>query len=250
MRDARPHTKRAPGRRHRARRHRARDHFADRRPPDRRVREADETIVRAAHGGGGSRRSPRGRRRRRYSARTALERAAELLEPIAANSWRCCNVRAARRLTMRSPKCARPPIYCRYYAAQARGVLAPRALPGPTGESNALRYRGRGVFVCISPWNFPLAIFLGQVGGGARRRQYRGGKARRADAAHRRSGGAAAARSRRADERASSPAGRRQGRRGAGRRSRALPGSAFTGSTEVGRASTARSPPRTDRSCR
>src|SRR5262245_64442479 len=36
-------------------------------------------------------------------------------------------------------------------------------MPGPTGESNELTYRGRGVFVCISPWNFPLAIFLGQV---------------------------------------------------------------------------------------
>jgi RHH-type proline utilization regulon transcriptional repressor/proline dehydrogenase/delta 1-pyrroline-5-carboxylate dehydrogenase len=36
-------------------------------------------------------------------------------------------------------------------------------MPGPTGESNTLRHRGRGVFVCISPWNFPLAIFLGQV---------------------------------------------------------------------------------------
>ncbi len=53
--------------------------------------------------------------------------------------------------------------YCRYYAAQARSHLAPRDMPGPTGESNVLRYRGRGVFVCISPWNFPLAIFLGQV---------------------------------------------------------------------------------------
>src|ERR1700749_2164401 len=36
-------------------------------------------------------------------------------------------------------------------------------MPGPTGESNVLRLRGRGVFVAISPWNFPLAIFLGQV---------------------------------------------------------------------------------------
>ncbi len=36
-------------------------------------------------------------------------------------------------------------------------------MPGPTGENNVLRYRGRGVFICISPWNFPLAIFLGQV---------------------------------------------------------------------------------------
>jgi RHH-type transcriptional regulator, proline utilization regulon repressor / proline dehydrogenase / delta 1-pyrroline-5-carboxylate dehydrogenase len=53
--------------------------------------------------------------------------------------------------------------YCRYYAAQARMTLAPQPMPGPTGESNVLRYRGRGVFACISPWNFPLAIFLGQV---------------------------------------------------------------------------------------
>src|SRR5262249_60238046 len=53
--------------------------------------------------------------------------------------------------------------FCRYYAAEARRALAPEAMPGPTGESNELTYRGRGVFVCISPWNFPLAIFLGQV---------------------------------------------------------------------------------------
>jgi RHH-type proline utilization regulon transcriptional repressor/proline dehydrogenase/delta 1-pyrroline-5-carboxylate dehydrogenase len=53
--------------------------------------------------------------------------------------------------------------FCRYYAAEARRMLVPRLLPGPTGESNELRYRGRGVFACISPWNFPLAIFTGQV---------------------------------------------------------------------------------------
>jgi RHH-type transcriptional regulator, proline utilization regulon repressor / proline dehydrogenase / delta 1-pyrroline-5-carboxylate dehydrogenase len=51
----------------------------------------------------------------------------------------------------------------RYYAAQARTTLAPEQMPGPTGEVNELRYRGRGVFACISPWNFPLAIFVGQV---------------------------------------------------------------------------------------
>jgi RHH-type transcriptional regulator, proline utilization regulon repressor / proline dehydrogenase / delta 1-pyrroline-5-carboxylate dehydrogenase len=53
--------------------------------------------------------------------------------------------------------------FCRYYAAEARRALAPSALPGPTGETNTLIQRGRGVFVCISPWNFPLAIFTGQV---------------------------------------------------------------------------------------
>ena len=53
--------------------------------------------------------------------------------------------------------------FCRYYAGQAEARLADQDLPGPTGESNRLRLRGRGVFVCISPWNFPLAIFAGQV---------------------------------------------------------------------------------------
>jgi RHH-type proline utilization regulon transcriptional repressor/proline dehydrogenase/delta 1-pyrroline-5-carboxylate dehydrogenase len=53
--------------------------------------------------------------------------------------------------------------FCRYYADQAEQRLAPQPLPGPTGESNELRLHGRGVFVCISPWNFPLAIFAGQV---------------------------------------------------------------------------------------
>lgn len=53
--------------------------------------------------------------------------------------------------------------FCRYYADEAVERLAPQTLPGPTGEHNELRLRGRGVFVCISPWNFPLAIFTGQV---------------------------------------------------------------------------------------
>jgi RHH-type proline utilization regulon transcriptional repressor/proline dehydrogenase/delta 1-pyrroline-5-carboxylate dehydrogenase len=52
--------------------------------------------------------------------------------------------------------------FCRYYAARARADLAPRALPGPTGERNELRMDGRGVWATIAPWNFPLAIFLGQ----------------------------------------------------------------------------------------
>ena len=54
--------------------------------------------------------------------------------------------------------------FCRYYADLARRQLgAPRALPGPTGERNELVTLGRGPFVCISPWNFPLAIYTGQV---------------------------------------------------------------------------------------
>jgi RHH-type proline utilization regulon transcriptional repressor/proline dehydrogenase/delta 1-pyrroline-5-carboxylate dehydrogenase len=53
--------------------------------------------------------------------------------------------------------------FCRYYAQQARTGLQPVELPGPTGERNVLRYAGRGVWVCIAPRNFPLAIFLGQI---------------------------------------------------------------------------------------
>jgi RHH-type proline utilization regulon transcriptional repressor/proline dehydrogenase/delta 1-pyrroline-5-carboxylate dehydrogenase len=54
--------------------------------------------------------------------------------------------------------------FCRYYALQARLNFAdPKVLTSPTGESNQLSLHGRGVFFCISPWNFPLAIFTGQI---------------------------------------------------------------------------------------
>ena len=54
--------------------------------------------------------------------------------------------------------------FCRFYAAQAEhDFAAPVRLPGPTGETNHISLHGRGVFCCISPWNFPLAIFTGQI---------------------------------------------------------------------------------------
>jgi RHH-type proline utilization regulon transcriptional repressor/proline dehydrogenase/delta 1-pyrroline-5-carboxylate dehydrogenase len=54
--------------------------------------------------------------------------------------------------------------FCRYYAAEAERLFAaPIALPSPAGETDHLELHGRGVFVCISPWNFPLAIFVGQI---------------------------------------------------------------------------------------
>lgn len=54
--------------------------------------------------------------------------------------------------------------FCRYYAKEAKEKLASAIqFSGYTGESNTLGYHGRGVMVCISPWNFPLAIFLGQI---------------------------------------------------------------------------------------
>ena len=54
--------------------------------------------------------------------------------------------------------------FCRYYAHLAQTQFGPgRTLAGPVGETNTLALRGRGVFACISPWNFPLAIFTGQI---------------------------------------------------------------------------------------
>ncbi|MBV53347.1 MAG: bifunctional proline dehydrogenase/L-glutamate gamma-semialdehyde dehydrogenase [Coxiellaceae bacterium] len=53
--------------------------------------------------------------------------------------------------------------FCRYYAEQARSLMSVQVLHGYTGETNTLRLCGRGAMVCISPWNFPLAIFVGQV---------------------------------------------------------------------------------------
>lgn len=53
--------------------------------------------------------------------------------------------------------------FCRYYAGMAEDIMPPRDLPGPVGEKNIYSLEGRGVFAAIAPWNFPLAIFLGQI---------------------------------------------------------------------------------------
>jgi RHH-type proline utilization regulon transcriptional repressor/proline dehydrogenase/delta 1-pyrroline-5-carboxylate dehydrogenase len=93
----------------------------------------------------------------------ALERAATRLEQKRAILLALLQVEGGKTLDDAVSEWREAIDYCRYYAAQARTSLVPQPMPGPTGESNELRYRGRGVFVCISPWNFPLAIFLGQV---------------------------------------------------------------------------------------
>lgn len=93
----------------------------------------------------------------------ALERAADMLEDKRAHLIALLQAEGGKTLDDAVAEVREAADFCRYYAADARAALAAQAMPGPTGESNALRYRGRGVFVCISPWNFPLAIFLGQV---------------------------------------------------------------------------------------
>jgi RHH-type transcriptional regulator, proline utilization regulon repressor / proline dehydrogenase / delta 1-pyrroline-5-carboxylate dehydrogenase len=92
-----------------------------------------------------------------------LERAAELLEAGRGRLIALLQAEGGKTLDDALSELREAVDYARYYAAEARRALRPQPMPGPTGESNELRYRGRGVFVCISPWNFPLAIFLGQV---------------------------------------------------------------------------------------
>jgi RHH-type proline utilization regulon transcriptional repressor/proline dehydrogenase/delta 1-pyrroline-5-carboxylate dehydrogenase len=93
-----------------------------------------------------------------------LEHAANLLEQRLPDYIALCVKEAGKTLPDGVAEVREAVDFLRYYAAQARAQFgAPEQLPGPTGESNQLQLQGRGVFVCISPWNFPLAIFLGQV---------------------------------------------------------------------------------------
>src|SRR5205085_910031 len=102
--------------------------------------------------------------RRSIEERSAcLERLADLLEQDRDMLMRVAVKEAGKTLPDALAEVREAVDFCRYYAAQARSRLQPLELPGPTGERNVLRMEGRGVFVCIAPWNFPLAIFLGQV---------------------------------------------------------------------------------------
>jgi RHH-type proline utilization regulon transcriptional repressor/proline dehydrogenase/delta 1-pyrroline-5-carboxylate dehydrogenase len=93
-----------------------------------------------------------------------LAKAAELLEQRAAHFIALLHREGGKTLDDALSEVREAIDFCRYYAAQGRKLFGEgAAMPGPTGESNVLSQRGRGVFVAISPWNFPLAIFLGQV---------------------------------------------------------------------------------------
>jgi len=93
-----------------------------------------------------------------------LERAATQLEKRSAHFIALLQREAGKTLDDALAEVREATDFLRYYAWQGRKLFGhDHVLPGPTGESNALRWRGRGVFVAISPWNFPLAIFTGQV---------------------------------------------------------------------------------------
>ncbi|MAM88125.1 bifunctional proline dehydrogenase/L-glutamate gamma-semialdehyde dehydrogenase PutA [Allohahella sp. A8] len=95
---------------------------------------------------------------------TALEKFADLMESNMAELMALCCREAGKTMQDGIDEVREAVDFCRYYAVQARKLMGkPELLPGPTGESNELYSVGRGTFVCISPWNFPLAIFTGQV---------------------------------------------------------------------------------------
>jgi len=93
-----------------------------------------------------------------------LDRTAELFEENLPEFVAMCVREAGKSVPDGIAEVREAVDFLRYYAARARHEFAgPQRLPGPTGESNELSLHGRGVFTCISPWNFPLAIFAGQV---------------------------------------------------------------------------------------
>ena len=93
-----------------------------------------------------------------------LEHAADQLEARMPEFIALCVKEAGKTLSDGVAEVREAVDFLRYYAKEARRLFAhPEKLPGPTGESNELQLHGRGVFVAISPWNFPLAIFIGQV---------------------------------------------------------------------------------------
>jgi RHH-type proline utilization regulon transcriptional repressor/proline dehydrogenase/delta 1-pyrroline-5-carboxylate dehydrogenase len=92
-----------------------------------------------------------------------LDRLADLLERERDTLMAICVQEARKTIPDALGEVREAVDFCRYYAAQARKGLRPIELPGPTGERNVLHMEGRGTWVCIAPWNFPLAIFLGQV---------------------------------------------------------------------------------------
>jgi RHH-type proline utilization regulon transcriptional repressor/proline dehydrogenase/delta 1-pyrroline-5-carboxylate dehydrogenase len=93
-----------------------------------------------------------------------LNRAADLFEAHHADLMALCVSEGGKTIPDTIAELREAVDFLRYYAAQSRRHFgAPLVMPGPTGERNTYGLRGRGVFVCISPWNFPLAIFTGQV---------------------------------------------------------------------------------------
>lgn len=125
--------------------------------------QADEQLVdealQASHKG-----QPAWDRRPAAERADILNAVADLYEKHTAELLALCIREAGKTLPDAVSELREAVDFLRYYAAEARAHFGqPAVMPGPTGERNTLGLRGRGIFVCISPWNFPLAIFTGQV---------------------------------------------------------------------------------------
>ncbi|MGN6279337.1 MAG: bifunctional proline dehydrogenase/L-glutamate gamma-semialdehyde dehydrogenase PutA, partial [Sphingomonas sp.] len=94
---------------------------------------------------------------------TILEKLGNLLEEHRDELMALCIQEAAKTIPDALAEVREAVDFCRYYAARARADLQSVELPGPTGERNMMHLDGRGVWATIAPWNFPLAIFLGQT---------------------------------------------------------------------------------------
>ena len=127
-----------------------------------RIAEADAAACSAAVGAA-QKAQPAWAARSAEARAVVLERAADMLERDRVSFMGLAVREAGKTLPDAIGEVREAVDFCRYYALQARKQLKPEVLPGPTGEHNELRLVGRGVFLCISPWNFPLAIFMGQV---------------------------------------------------------------------------------------
>ena len=93
-----------------------------------------------------------------------LDRSADLYEDNRELFYSLCIREAGKTLPDAILEVREAVDFLRFYASEARRQFTrPLPLPGPTGEQNELRLHGRGLFACISPWNFPLAIFSGPV---------------------------------------------------------------------------------------
>jgi RHH-type proline utilization regulon transcriptional repressor/proline dehydrogenase/delta 1-pyrroline-5-carboxylate dehydrogenase len=119
---------------------------------------ADRAIAAAALGFVGWATTPAVQRAR------ALRRAADLIEARRGRLIHLLAVEAGKTIDDAIAEVREAADFCRYYAAEGEKLIgAALDLPGPTGETNSLSIRPRGVFAAISPWNFPLAIFVGQI---------------------------------------------------------------------------------------
>lgn len=94
-----------------------------------------------------------------------LERAGDIFESRMADFVKLLSAEAGRTTEDAIDEVREAVDFLRYYAKHAQALLQKQDMTGPTGEYNSYQLSGRGVFLCISPWNFPLAIFMGQVAG-------------------------------------------------------------------------------------